>query len=217
MPVKEETPSHWCPFSNSASTYLGTALQITWVQHLRHERFVNKKQEGLVAGVCWCSMTSVKLSADSVDEEKKSPVKAGNDSFWKWSWLTSPSIHGDLKKSRRCFLKESSILSKRIVGAKRENRRFFLKESSVLMGSKSIYSPKSLNCYVSGGNNTWQKHSKIIVFPLGFREVFSLLPSCLCGFIWSNTIEMGGFGKDTCFSDEIQCPYEDSCKSLNHS
>ena len=41
-------------------------------------------------------MTSVKLSADSVDEEKK---------------------------SRRCFLKESSILSKRIVGAKRENRR----------------------------------------------------------------------------------------------
>ena len=120
-----------------------------------------KKQEGLVAGVCWCSMTSVKLSADSVDEEKKSPVKAGNDSFWKWSWLTSPSIHGDLKKSRRCFLKESSILSKRIVGAKRENRRFFLKESSVLMGSKSIYSPKSLNCYVSGGNNTWQKHSKM--------------------------------------------------------
>ena len=81
-----------------------------------------KKQEGLVAGVCWCSMTSVKLFADSVDEEKKSPVKAGNDSFWKWSWLTSPSIHGDLKKSRRCFLKESSILSKRIVGAKRKNR-----------------------------------------------------------------------------------------------
>ena len=47
------------------------------------------------------SMTSVKLSADSVDEEKKSPVKAGNDSFWKWCWLTGPSIHGDLKKSRR--------------------------------------------------------------------------------------------------------------------
>ena len=114
-----------------------------------------------MGGVCWCSMTSVKLSADSVDEEKKSLVKAGNDSFWKWSWLTSPSIHGDLKKSHRCFLKESSILSKRIVGAKRENRRFFLKASSVLMGSKSIYSPKSLNCYVSGGNNTWQKHSKM--------------------------------------------------------
>ena len=148
--------SHWCPSSNSASTYLGTALQITRVQYVRYERFVNQKQEGLVAGVCWCSMTSVKLSADSVDEEKKSPEKAGNDSFWKWSWLTSPSIHGDLKKSRRCFLKESSILSKRIVGAKRENRRFFLKESSVLMGSKSIYSPKSLNCYVSGGSNTDQ-------------------------------------------------------------
>ena len=139
MPVKEETPSHWCPSFNSASTYLGTALQITRVQYVRYERFVNKKQEDLVAGVCWCSMTSVKLSADSVDEEKKSPVKAGNDSFWKWSWLTSPSIHGDLKKSRRCFLKESSVL----------------------MGSKSIYSPKSLNCYVSGGNNTWQKHSKM--------------------------------------------------------
>ena len=147
--------------SNSTSPYLGTALQITRVQYVRYERFVNQKQEGLVAGVCWFSMTSVKLSADSVDEEKKSPVKAGNDSFWKWSWLTSPSIHSDLKKSRRCYEKESSILSKRIVGAKRENRRFFLKESSVLMGSKSIYSPKSLNCYVSGGNNTWQKHSKM--------------------------------------------------------
>ena len=61
------------------------------------------------------------------------------------------------------------------------------------------------------------KHSKIIVFPLGFREAFSLLPSCLCGFILSNTIEIGGFGKDTCFSNEIQCPYEDSCESLNHS
>ena len=106
----------------------------------------------------------------------------------------------DFSKHPRWLEKESSILSKRIVGAKRENRRFFLKESSVLMGSKSIYSPKSLNCYVSGGNNTWQKHSKIIVFPLGFREAFSLLPSCLCGFIWSNTIEMGGFGKILVFS-----------------
>ena len=38
----------------------------------------------------------------------------------------------------------------------------------------------------------------------------------VCGFIWSNTIEMGGFGKNTCFSDEIQCPYEDSCNSLSH-
>ena len=80
-------------------------------------------------------MTSVKLSADSVDEEKKSPVKAGNDSFWKRSKLTSPSIHGDLKKSHRCFLKESSILSKRIVGARRKNRRCFLKESTMLRGS----------------------------------------------------------------------------------
>ena len=122
----------------------------------------------------------------------------------------------DFSKHPRWLEKESSILSKRIVGAKRENRRFFLKESSVLMGSKSIYSPKSLNCYAVGGSNAGPKHSKIIVFPLGFREVFSLLPSCLCGFIWSNTIEMGGFGKNTCFSEEMQCPYEDSCHSLSH-
>ena len=35
-----------------ASTYLGTALQITRVQHVRYDHFVKKKQEGLVAGVC---------------------------------------------------------------------------------------------------------------------------------------------------------------------
>ena len=98
--------------------------------------------------------------------------------------------------------KSSSVLSKRIDDAKRK---------------QSIYSQKSHNCYAVGGSNTGPKHSKIIVFPLGFREAFSLLPSCLCGFILSNTIEIGGFGKDTCFSDEIQCPYEDSCESLNHS
>ena len=45
-------------------------------------------------------------------------------------------------------------------------------------------------------------YSKIIVFPLGFREAFSLLPFCLCGFIWSNTMELGGFGKDTCLADK---------------
>ena len=93
------------------------------------------------------------------------------------------------------------MLFKRIDGAKRK---------------QSIYSQISLNCYASGDNNTGPKHSKIIVFPLGFREAFSLLPSCLCGFIWSNTIEMGGFGKNTCFPDEIQYPYEDSCNSLSH-
>ena len=27
---------------------------------------------------------------------------------------------------------------------------------------------------------------------------------------------MGGFGKNTCFSEEMQCPYEDSCHSLSH-
>ena len=93
------------------------------------------------------------------------------------------------------------MLSKRIDGAKRK---------------QSIYSQKSLNCYAVGGSNTGQQDSKIIVFPLGFREVFSLLPSCLCGFIRSNTMELGGFGKDTYFFDEIRCPYESSCDSLSH-
>ena len=52
---------------------------------------------------------------------------------------------------------------------------------------------------------------------MGFREAFSLLPSCICGFIWSNTVELGGFRKEVCFSDESQYPYEDSCESLSHS
>ena len=107
----------------------------------------------------------------------------------------------DWPKYSWCSAKESSVLSKRIDDAKRK---------------QSIYSQISLNCYAVGGN-TGPKHSKIIVFPLGFREAFSLLPFCLCGFIWSNTMELGGFGKDTCFFDEMQYPYEDSCESLNHS
>ena len=52
--------------------------------------------------------------------------------------------------------------------------------------------------------------------PLGFREAFSLLPSCLCGFIWSNTVEFGGFRKEVCYSDESQYPYEGFCGSLSH-
>ncbi|MDD7107758.1 MAG: hypothetical protein PUI10_04295, partial [Prevotellaceae bacterium] len=63
-------------------------------------------------------------------------------------------------KYSRCSAKESSLLSKRIGDAKRK---------------QSIYSQKSLNCYASGGRNTGPKHSKIIVFPLEFREVFYLL------------------------------------------
>ena len=35
--------------SKRASTYLGTALQITRVQYVRNERFVNKK----IGGSCW--------------------------------------------------------------------------------------------------------------------------------------------------------------------
>ena len=102
-----------------------------------------------------------------------------------------------------CQSRESvfMVLSKRIVDAKRK---------------QSIYSQKSLNCYAVEGSNMGPKHSKIIVFPLGFREAFSLLPSCLCGFIWSNTVELGGFRKEVCFSDEIQYPYEDFCESLSH-
>ena len=108
----------------------------------------------------------------------------------------------DWPKYSWCFPKESSVLSKRSDDAKRK---------------QSIYSQISLNCYAGGGSNTGPKHRKIIDFPLGFREVFSLLPSCLCGLIWSNTIEIGGFGKNTCFSDVIKYPYEDFCKSLSHS
>ena len=93
------------------------------------------------------------------------------------------------------------MLSKRIDDAKRK---------------QSIYSQKSLNCYASGGSNTGLKHSKIIVFPLGFREAFALLPSCLCGFILSNTMELGGFGKDTWNSDKIHYLFEDSCELMSH-
>ena len=113
------------------------------------------------------------------------------------------------------------VLSKRVVAAFQKNRRFSAKESSVLFKriddakrKQSIYSQISLNCYAVGGSNTGPRHSKIIVFPLGFREVFSQLPSCLCGFIRSDTMELGGFGKDTCFSDETHYPYEDSCDFL---
>ena len=115
--------------------------------------------------------------------------------------MTGPSIHDAQQKSRRCFPKESSVLSKRIDGAKRK---------------QSIYSQISFNCYAVGGSNTGQKHSKIIDFSLGFRETFSLLPSCLCGFIWRNTVELGGFRKEVCYSDESQYPYEGFCNSLSH-
>ena len=120
--------------------------------------------------------------------------------------------------------KYSSVLSKRVVGARQKNRRFSAKESSVLSkridGAKrkqSIYFQKSLNCYAVGGSNTGPKHNKIIVFPLGFREAFSLLLFCLCGLIRSKTVALGGFRKEVCFSDEIQYPYEDFCESLIHS
>ena len=120
--------------------------------------------------------------------------------------------------------KYSSVLSKRVVDAFQKNRRCSAKESTILFKrsddakrKQSIYSLILLNCYAVGGSNTGPKHSKIIVFPFGFSWSFLLLPSCLCGFIWSNTVELGGFWKEVCFSDESQSPYEDSCESLNHS
>ena len=58
-------------------------------------------------------------------------------------------VIGAQQKRRRCSAKESTILFKRSDDAKRK---------------QSIYSQISLNCYVSGGNNTGQKHSQIIVF-----------------------------------------------------
>ena len=120
--------------------------------------------------------------------------------------------------------KYSSVLSKRVVGARQKNRRFSAKESSVLSKrsddakrKQSIYSQISFNCYAVEGSNTGPKHSKIIAFPFGFSWSFLLLPSCLCGFIWSNTVELGGFRKEVCFFDEIQYPYEDFCESLIRS
>ena len=69
------------------------------------------------------------------------------------------------------------------------------KRSDDAKRKQSIYSQISLNCYASGDSNTGPKHSKIIDFSLGFREAFSLLPFCLWGFIWSNTVELGGSEK----------------------
>ena len=93
----------------------------------------------------------------------------------------------DWPKYSWCSAKESTVLGKRIDGARRKNRRCSAKESSVLFKriddakrKQSIYSQISLNCYALGGSNTGPKHSKIIDFLLGFREVFSLLP-CLYG------------------------------------
>ena len=130
----------------------------------------------------------------------------------------------DWPKYSRCFPKESSVLSKRSVDSQQKNRRCKAKESTILFKrnddakrKQSIYSQISLNCYASGDSKTDKKHSKIIDFSIGFREAFSLCCISVYGFIQSNTMKLGGLGKDTCFSDEMQCPYEDSCESLNHS
>ena len=38
----------------------------------------------------------------------------------------------------------------------------------------------------------------------------------ICGFIRRNTVELGGFRKEVCYSDESQYPYEGFCNSLSH-
>ena len=102
---------------------------------VRHDCFVNPKTGGSCGGVCWFSMTSVKLSADSVDEGKrvrwnkeKTPLEN------EVNWLAQVFI-GAKKKSRRFSAKESSVLGKRIVGSRQKNRRFSAKESTMLRES----------------------------------------------------------------------------------
>ena len=79
-------------------------------------------------------MTSVKLSADSVDEEKKESVEIRKRLLWEMKLIDWP-------KYSWCSAKESSVLGERIVGAKRK---------------QSIYSQISLNCYASGSSNMGQ-------------------------------------------------------------
>ena len=56
---------------------------------------------------------------------------------------------------------------------------------------------------------------KSYFFHLGFVK-FSLCCLSICGFIWRNTVELGGFRKEVCYSDESQYPYEGFCGSLSH-
>ena len=130
----------------------------------------------------------------------------------------------DQPKYSRCSAKESSVLCKRVIGALQKNRRCSAKESTVLSKrivdakrKQSIYSQKSLNINPLGSVESDKNIVKSQFFHWGVRKVFFLLPSCLCGFIWSNTVELGGFRKEVCYSDESQYPYEDSCESWGHS
>ena len=104
-----EASSHCYRFSNSASTYLGTAHSVTRIQHVRYDRFVYKNRRVLLAGVCWFSRTAAKLSTISVDEGKrvlwnKEKTPLGNEVDW----------------LAQVFM----VLSKRVVGAFQKNRRF---------------------------------------------------------------------------------------------
>ena len=84
-------------------------------------------------------------------------------------------VVGARQKSRRCSAKESSVLGKRIVGAQQKNRRCSAKESTMLRGSSQY----TLKYQLTAMHREVIIRDKIIVFPLGFREVFHLLLSSL--------------------------------------
>ena len=115
------------------------------------------------------------------------------------------------------------MLSKRSDDSKQKNQRCKAKESTILLKEATMLrgsSQYTLRYHLTAMHREivkLTKNSKIIDFSLGFREAFSLCCISVYGFIQSNTMKLGGLGKDTCFFDEMQCPYEDSCESLNHS
>ena len=123
----------------------------------------------------------------------------------------------DFSKHPRWLEKESSVLSKRIVDSKQKNRRCSAKESTMLRGSSQY----TLRYHLTAMHREVvirEKHSRIIVFPLGFLWSFLSVAFLSLGIHPEQHNEAEGkLGKDTCFSDEIQCLCEDSCESLNHS
>ena len=102
VPVKEETPSHWCPSSKRASANLGTALQITRVQYVRYERFVNKNTRVLwqvSVDVVWLlsSCLLIQLMKRKRVRWKQEMTPFGNEVDW--------------------LLQASTVTWKRVVGA----------------------------------------------------------------------------------------------------
>ena len=158
--------------SNSTSPYFGTAQQNTRVQNVRYDRFV-KQRSGGSCGRClliqvWllssCLQFQLMKRKRTWRNKEKTPWGNEVDGLAQVFTMLSKRSVDSKQKNRRCSAKESTILFKRSDDAKRK---------------QSIYSQISLNCYASGGSKTGPKHRKIIDFPLGFREAFSLFPSCL--------------------------------------